>query len=151
MYLNAALTTLLAAIFLGEPFHLFQGVCVALCFVGSVLVTKPEFIFGSVANHSNDDHHNENTNRGFAVLVAFFAAFAIALSFCIVRKIGKSVHFLVHTSYYGVISTLICIPPLLTVQSVVWPQFASEYIMLSLSGVLAFVGQCFLSKGYVSQ
>ncbi|KAI7849653.1 hypothetical protein BDC45DRAFT_448328 [Circinella umbellata] len=148
LHLNAALTTLLAAIFLSEPLHYCQGICVILCFVGAILVTKPGFIFGSVADDYHDDIEDSNNNTELASLIAFLGAFLIAVSICIVRKMGKAVNFLVYSNYHGIITTLICIPPLLTVQSFVWPRFASEYLMLFMSGVLAYVGQCFLNKGF---
>ncbi|KAG2223321.1 hypothetical protein INT45_008978 [Circinella minor] len=149
LHLNAALTTLLAAIFLNEPLHYCQGICVTLCFVGAILVTKPGFIFGSVANNYHDDIKNDYDNTELASFIALLGAFFIATSICIVRKVGKAVNFLVYANYHGIITTLICIPPLLTVQSFVWPQFASEYLMLFMSGILAFLSQCFINKGYV--
>ncbi|KAI9278215.1 hypothetical protein BDA99DRAFT_530985 [Phascolomyces articulosus] len=158
LYLNAPFTTFLAVVFLGEQFQCFEGICLSLCLIGSVLVSKPEFLFGSMSNNHDDNiiggifQHdtgigNDYNDRGFAIFTALSGAFMIAVTFFIVRKVGETVHFLVHTVYYGVLSTLICILPLLTVQTFVWPQNSYEAMILLMSGTLAFIGQCFFNKG----
>ncbi|KAI9278214.1 hypothetical protein BDA99DRAFT_553877 [Phascolomyces articulosus] len=150
IYLNGAFTTLMAALVLGEPFRRFEGICVSFCLIGAILVSKPDFLFGTILHDHGGDNDNGgdgNSAKGLAILLAITSAFMSSITFCIIRKIGKAVHFLIYTVYYGAVTVVICIPALLTFQPFVWPQTTIEYTMLFTSGICAFIGQCFLSKG----
>ncbi|KAI7852845.1 hypothetical protein BDC45DRAFT_484829 [Circinella umbellata] len=150
MYLNPIFTTILAALVLSEPFYLFEGICVISSFTGALLVVKPEFMFGVLANNdvpSLEHDGQAKGERGFAVLVALAGAFLSAVAYCTIRKVGNAAHFLVLTIYFGVVGILISIPPLLTFQTFVQPKEWSEYCMLFMTGITAFIGQCLLSKG----
>ena len=144
-FLNPTFTAILAALFLGEPFGWFEGICSALSMIGATLVSKPEFLFGG----GDDDLPKDSTAAGrmFAVFCALIGAIMAALAYVTVRKIGKGAHFLVHTVYFGLISSLLAVPALFFFQEFVWPQGWYEYFMLFMTGVTAFVGQCLLNKG----
>ncbi|KAI9278216.1 hypothetical protein BDA99DRAFT_491474 [Phascolomyces articulosus] len=158
MCLNIPCTTLLAAYFLGESFRIFDGISIILCLAGTMCVSKPEFLFGSSAANNENDGYNDSDDgsshdavtffdRRFAVFIALLTAFLISSNYCIVRKVGKKVHFMVYSVYNGVFLFIMCVPVLFTFQSFVWPQGFTEYAILFLSGVCAFSGHCFLSKG----
>ncbi|KAI7855873.1 aspartic peptidase domain-containing protein [Circinella umbellata] len=142
-FLNPTFTAILAALFLGEPFGWFEGICSALSMLGATLVSKPEFLFGG------GDLPKDSTTAGrmFAVFCSLIGAMMAALAYVTVRKIGKGAHFLVHTVYFGLISSIIAAPALFFFQKFVWPQGWYEYFMLFMTGVTAFVGQCLLNKG----
>lgn len=142
MYLSPAFTTLLAALFLNEPFRWFEGLCVTLCLSGTVFVAKPGFLFGT-----DSKSHDDGSQRALAVLAAIFGALLTAVAYCTIRKVGKAAHFLVHTIYFGVIGTLVSVPPLLTFQTFAKPEGWSQYGGLLMTGISAFIGQCLLSKG----
>ena len=143
-FLNPIFTALLAAVVLGEPFGCFEGICAALCMVGAILVSKPEFVFGG-----NDAIPDDTTSSGrmFAVLCALLGAMMSAFAYITVRKVGKGAHFLVHTVYFGLVSLAVSIPALFTFQEFVVPQGWYQYFMLFTTGTTAFIGQCLLNKG----
>lgn len=111
--------------------------------VGAILVSKPTFLFGG------DDMETGSLQRALAVLAALVGALMAAFAYVTVRKIGKGAHFLVHTVYFGLISTVTSIPMLFAFQEYVAPEGWKEYGMLLMTGVLAFIGQCLLNNGYV--
>lgn len=142
-FLSPTFTAILAASILGEAFTLFDGLCATLCMVGAILVSKPTFLFGG------DDVESDSVHRALAVLAALVGALMAAIAYVTVRKIGKGAHFLVHTVYFGGISTVTSIPLLFAFQEYVAPEGWKEYGMLLMTGVLAFAGQCLLNRGYV--
>lgn len=140
-FLSPTFTAILAALILGEAFTLFDGLCATLCMVGAILVSKPTFLFGG------DDVESDSVHRALAVLAALVGALMAAIAYVTVRKIGKGAHFLVHTVYFGAISTVTSIPMLFAFQEYVAPEGLKEYGMLLMTGVLAFAGQCLLNRG----
>ncbi|KAI7880193.1 hypothetical protein K492DRAFT_147515 [Lichtheimia hyalospora FSU 10163] len=140
-FLSPTFTAILAAIILGEAFTFFDGLCATLCMAGAILVSKPTFLFGG------DDMETDSLQRALAVLAALVGALMAAIAYVTVRKIGKGAHFLVHTVYFGIISTVTSIPMLFAFQEYVAPEGWKEYGMLLMTGVLAFIGQCLLNNG----
>ncbi|KAI8141582.1 hypothetical protein BJV82DRAFT_670493 [Fennellomyces sp. T-0311] len=139
LYLNPAFTTILAALVLGEMFGWFEGLCVALCFSGAVLVTKPGFLFESSGS--------PGSAGPLAVIAGLTGAILTAVAQVVIRKIGNNAHFLIHTIYFGVVGILISLPPLFTIQTFVMPSNWRECIALLMTGISAFIGQCLLAKG----
>ncbi|KAI9247420.1 hypothetical protein BDA99DRAFT_471114 [Phascolomyces articulosus] len=147
-YLNPIFTAILAAVMLHEPFHLFEGVCTVLCLTGTILVTKPGFLF--FASHTLESLSFNNTAdnvRTLGVLSGIAGAIMIAFMYVTTRKIGTAVHFLVIVLYNGVITTTISIVLLFSIQEFVKPPSLFEYGVLFLIGILQFASHCFMGKG----
>ncbi|KAK4521229.1 uncharacterized protein ATC70_013174 [Mucor velutinosus] len=144
-FLGPAFTAILASIVLGEAFTLFDGICSVACMVGVVLVSKPQFLFGS--HDGPQDQDISEWQRLFAVLCALAGAMMSAVAYVTVRKIGRGAHYMVHVVYFGLVSIVVAPIGMTMFQTPVMPQGGYEYGMLLLVGLSAFVGQCFLNQG----
>ncbi|KAI8089574.1 EamA-like transporter family-domain-containing protein [Halteromyces radiatus] len=144
-FLGPTFTAILAAIVLGESFTLFDGICSALCLVGVILVSKPEFLFGS----NNGDFINEDASwtRILAILCSLLGAVMSAFAYVTVRRIGKGASYMVHVVYFGGISTVVSALGMWLWQGYISPSGWKEYTMLLLVGISAFIGQCLLNQG----
>lgn len=114
------------------------------CLAGVVLVSKPQFLFGG------DDKESKDVSewaRLFAIFCALLGAVMSAIAYVTVRKIGKGAHFMVHVVYFGAISSAFSLVGMFAFQKPVAPHGMSEYNMLLLVGITAFIGQCFLNQG----
>ena len=121
-----------------------------LCLIGALFVTKPKFMFGDTTtdNPDTNDGTTANTEHGFAVMVTVACVILVASDACIIRNIGDSAHFVLYVIHMGVVGSTMSIFALLCrTESFVWPQDWSDYAMLIMMGVLAFVAICLSSKG----
>lgn len=109
-----------------------------VCLVGVTLISKPAFIFGGL---------EMSWERLLAIGAALSGAMFAAISYVTVRKVGKAGHFLQHTTYFGFISALMSPPLLCMLQGYVAPSGWYDYVILLLTGLTAFVGQCLLNSG----
>ncbi|KAM3583977.1 hypothetical protein VKS41_003943 [Umbelopsis sp. WA50703] len=144
-FLGPIFTALLASFALGEPFSLFDGICAVLCFVGVVLVSRPEFLFGKAVVHAQE--MDAEFERIFAVMCSVVGAMMSAVAYVTVRKIGKGAHFMVHVVYFGAISSALSPIGIWGLQHFVMPETWNDYLILILVGTFAFVGQCLLNQG----
>ena len=143
--MNPIFTAILAAVLLHEPFHLFEGFCAVLCLAGTILVTKPGFLF--FGNHREPEASADDNVRTLGTIAGIAGAIMIAIMYVTTRKIGTSVHFLVIVVYNGIITSLMSIVLLFSVQEWVRPQSSFEYGVLLLVGILQFSSHCFMGKG----
>lgn len=160
-FLGPMFTAILAAIVLGESFTLFDGkcklrwsycfslspfvlgICSVFCLFGVVLVSKPEFLFGSGDIVGDDD---ASWTRIIAILCSLLGAVMSAFAYCTVRKIGRGASYMVHVVYFGGISCVISAIGMYF-QGAIMPSGAKEYTTLLLVGITAFIGQCLLNQG----
>ncbi|KAG2217232.1 hypothetical protein INT45_012691 [Circinella minor] len=144
-YLNPIFTAILAAVMLHEPFHLFEGICAVLCLAGTILVTKPGFLhFG---DQPEPESSSDDDLRTLGTISGIVGAIMIAFMYVTTRKIGTSVHFLVIVVYNGIITSLVSVILLFSVQEWVRPQSFFEYSVLLFVGILQFSSHCFMGKG----
>lgn len=147
-FLGPTFTAVLAAVVLNEPFSCFDGVCAGLCMLGAALVSKPTFLFGGGGGGGQEtDDGLSSLQRALATACALVGAVMSAVAYVTVRKIGKGAHFLVHTVYFGCIASFVSAPAMLAFQTFVMPTGWYNATMLLMTGVTAFIGQCFLNKG----
>ncbi|KAI9095874.1 hypothetical protein DFS34DRAFT_705447 [Phlyctochytrium arcticum] len=152
-FTGPAFTAVLARLTLKEPLTSLDMVASLACLSGVALVSRPEFLFGPhpisvLAGINSGNHH-------LAALAALGGALMSSVAYCLVRKIGTSVHFMVQVVYFGGMSTLLSSFGLLLshfLSSSPSPTPLSswtlkETLTLLLVGVTAFIAQCFLNKG----
>lgn len=147
-FINPILTSLLAVLFLNERIGVFDAVAMVACFVGTVLVVQPEFMFGK---HDDSSVHFAYP-RWIPSLAAIAGALLGATSYCIVRFVGKRVHFLVQVVYFGLASLIWSVSLLLVSQgSIRYIPFNSwttqQWLIMAAVGFSAFIAQCFLNSG----
>lgn len=141
--MGPAFTAILAAIVLGEPFTLFDGICAVACLIGVGLISKPQFLFGGESNEGDAS----DWKRILAIFCALLGAVMSAVAYVTVRKIGRGAHYLVHVVYFGLVSMVVAPIGMFLFQTPVVPHGWNDYSMLILVGLFAFVGQCFLNQG----
>ena len=71
-----------------------------------------------------------------------------AVTFVVLRKLGKEVHYLTTIVYYSVFAILITAILLTALQWWTLPACGHDRIALFMTGVLGFLGQIFLTKAF---
>ncbi|KAJ3182172.1 hypothetical protein HDU85_003214 [Gaertneriomyces sp. JEL0708] len=137
-FTGPAFTAVLAHLTLGEPLTVPDVTASFLCIVGVVLVSRPTFLF--------PPHEAHGDSHTTAALAALAGAFMSAIAYCVVRKVGGRCHFMVHVTYFGVMSTLFSAIGVYCLESLRWWTLRETITMLGV-GVTAFVAQCCLNKG----
>lgn len=138
----------MARITLGEPLTVLDVWATIACLVGVTLVARPEFLFrpSDVPTHSIV---GDKVPASWAALAAFLGAIMSAVAYCIVRKIGKRAHFMVHVTYFGGVSTVLSAIALHFLQEAVpvsaWTVM--DWITVLSVGLAAYIAQCFLNAG----
>ncbi|KAI8924273.1 hypothetical protein BC831DRAFT_310704 [Entophlyctis helioformis] len=147
-FIGPAFTAIAAFLFLGEPFTVLDAFASVCCLAGVALVSRPEFIFGPPEKASPDEHHFRYPLY-IPTIAALLGAIMSSIAYCLVRLIGKRVHFMVNVTYFGLVSTglsfvlLVAFELPVPVMSWTLEQWG---IMLSV-GIAAFAAQCFLNAG----
>ncbi|KAI9032537.1 hypothetical protein CLU79DRAFT_859209 [Phycomyces nitens] len=144
-FLGPTFTAIFASIALGESFSFFDGVCASLCMFGVVLVSKPPFLFGPQEGAVVDE--TSDLGRLFAIFCALLGAIMSAISYVTVRKVGKGAHFMVHVVYFGAIASILSPVGLFLLQEYTPLESLSDYGIMLVIGLSAFVGQCLLNQG----
>lgn len=141
-FLGPLFKVMIGCIVLNDSFYVSDVFYSILCFVGFLFVIKPRFLFYEMQHNSNDDEYG----RSFAIACSLAAALMSAMAYITVRKVGQQ-HVMVHVVYFGLVSTLLCIPILaLNLQHYVMPQQQDVAWFVSVGG-LAFLGQYFINIG----
>ncbi|KAJ2726327.1 hypothetical protein GGI07_000639 [Coemansia sp. Benny D115] len=133
---------------LGEPYGAFDRAASAVCMLGIVLVLKPLGLFGSADDGIGDlaaAQPEMHQARGAAA--ALIGAMSGALAYCVVRKVGKAVHSMVHVVYFGFLSLVGSAIAMWVLQEPRMPATAYEWTVMGLVGVFAFAGQAMLNRG----
>nr|XP_013806580.1 PREDICTED: solute carrier family 35 member G1 [Apteryx mantelli mantelli] len=135
-------TSLLAWIFLKEKYSIWDLLFTLFAITGVVLIARPPFLFGSniTGIEGNYTDHLKGT------IAAITSALSAALTFVILRKVGKSVHYFLSIWYYAVIGLTGCVITLFLVNEWSLPYCGKDRVLLILIGVLGLGGQIFLTK-----
>lgn len=139
---SPAFTTLFAWIFLKEKYNPWDLLFVLLTITGVALIARPPFLFGSkvtVVEGSYSDHLK-------GTIAALISAICAALTFVIIRKVGKSVHYLLTIWYYAIVGFIICVITLFALNSWSLPYCGRDRFLLILIGLFGLCGQIFLTK-----
>ncbi|XP_015262104.1 PREDICTED: solute carrier family 35 member G1-like [Gekko japonicus] len=139
---SPAFTTLFAWIFLKEKYSPWDLFFVLLTITGVVLIARPPFLFGSkvAVIEGNYTDHLKGT------IVALISAICASSAFVIIRKVGKSVHYLLTIWYYAIVGLIICIITLFVLDSWSLPYCGRDRFLLILIGLFGFCGQICLTK-----
>ncbi|XP_074089436.1 solute carrier family 35 member G1 [Macrotis lagotis] len=135
-------TSLFAWIYLKEKYSLWDLFFTIFAIAGVVLIARPPFLFGSNTTEIEESHFY----RLRGALAAVGAAMCGALTLVILRKVGKSVHYLLNIWYYVVIGLLESIIILLILGEWSLPHCGLDRLFLVLIGLFGLGGQVFLTK-----
>ncbi|XP_074518715.1 solute carrier family 35 member G1 [Halichoeres trimaculatus] len=142
MFSNPVFTSLLAWIFLKERCTIWDGVFTIFTLTGVILIARPPFIFGEHLHGIEGNY----TNHIKGTIAAFGGAIGAALTFVVIRKIGKSVHYYLSVWYYAVIGFIQCIIAVSVLGEWRLPLCGRDRWMMMLIALLGVAGQTFLTK-----
>lgn len=135
-------TSFFAWIFLREKYSLWDLLFTLITITGVVLIARPPFLFGS----SVLDMEESYTDHLKGTIAAIASAVAAALTFVILRKVGKSVHYFLSIWYYAIIGLIVCIIALFIMDAWTLPSCGIDRFLLISIGLLGLGGQIFLTK-----
>lgn len=132
-YLHPMFTALLALLLLNERPTLATLACIALSFIGLIVMVRPGFLFGG----------NSGDYNTLAVFIALAGAFGSGLAYTLVRKLSTLEDPSVIVFYFP----LVCLPGtvLLLGDDFVMPR-GWMWLTLLMVGVFTQVGQITLTK-----
>lgn len=135
-------TSIFACIFLKEKYSLWDALFTAFTITGVVLIVRPPFLFGSnaagMAESYSDHLKGTFASVGHAVLAA--------LTLVILRKMGKSVDYILSIWYYVILGLLECVIVLFILGEWSLPYCGLDRLFLILIGLFGLGGQVFLTK-----
>ncbi|MGH1485409.1 MAG: DMT family transporter [Cellvibrionaceae bacterium] len=132
-YLHPMFTAVLAILFLRERLHRSTLTCIALSFVGLIVVVRPDFLFGSFTVQY----------APIAIIAAILGAFGSAVGYVLVRKLNATEDPSVIIFYFPIIALPLSL--LLLGKDIVMPQGWS-WLFLLLVGMTTQLGQVGLTK-----
>eukprot|EP00794_Sanderia_malayensis_P015682 gene15682-17263_t len=156
MFTSPVFTTMFAYMFLSESCTVVDGTCGLVSFVGVIVSSRPDFIFG---NRSSSDvvsvmfpkKNMSETKKeslyymgmGFVLLGAVF----LSLYYVLTRKIGQTYHHLVNVFFPSLLGA-ICIPFIMLAfnQDFVVPNYWKAKLYIFLVGFTAYFGLELLAR-----
>ncbi|KAJ2157036.1 hypothetical protein GGF46_004781 [Coemansia sp. RSA 552] len=133
-------SALFASWLLGEPYTRVDRAASVVCLAGIVLVVRPAALFGTssvlLAN-----------NELAGAIAALVGAMSGALAYCVVRRVGSAVHFMVHVVYFGFISMIGSSAAMFAFQAPRLPVSSREWALMGMLGAFAYTGQVLLNRG----
>ncbi|OQR88389.1 Drug/Metabolite Transporter (DMT) Superfamily [Thraustotheca clavata] len=145
IFTSPVMTFFLGAIVLGEKIDIVNFICAMFCFGGVVFVSRPTFIFGE---DPDEKQKVVGEYADLAVWTGLLSALMSATDYVFVRKLS-SMHLLAIVHYFS----LSCIAGSAAAM-VLWSSDVSFSLTWDLwlsaigSGVLGFLGQVCLTKGF---
>lgn len=123
--------------YLGEKFELLQGVAIALCLLGSVLVLKPPFLFPS--NHLDND---SDKNRFYGGICCLTTAVLTGAAYNMVRELRNHCHTQTTVHYMTVVMCLMT-PIIVLFQGIQIPTAEEIFYLILLAGFTTVSQSCF--------
>lgn len=152
-FLVPMVTAFLAWIFIHERYLLLEGVCGLVALGGVLLIAKPHFLFGAVADSetSSDDSVESSSSelRFVASLTGLMGVCGASSVYILLRKIGTQAHPLLSVSYFALIVCIITGIASVVVPGLAFqlPRNAYQWVLFLLIGLLGFVMQFLLAAG----
>ncbi|XP_029465741.1 solute carrier family 35 member G1-like isoform X3 [Rhinatrema bivittatum] len=135
-------TSIFACIFLKEFCTIWDIIFMICTITGVVLIARPPFLFGSHLEGIEGDYSNHLKGT----IVAVTSAIAAASTLVLLRKMGKSVHYMLSIWYYAVIGLTTCVIVLFVLGEWRLPSCGLDRWLLMFIAVFGLGGQIFLTK-----
>ncbi|XP_029465738.1 solute carrier family 35 member G1-like [Rhinatrema bivittatum] len=135
-------TSIFACIFLKEFCTIWDIIFMICTITGVVLIARPPFLFGSHFEGMEGDYSNHLKGT----IVAVTSAIAAASTLVLLRKMGKSVHYMLSVWYYAVIGLTTCVIVLFVLGEWRLPSCGLDRWLLMFIAVFGLGGQIFLIK-----
>jgi len=142
-YSYPAFISVLARIFLNEPFGLFDFFTVVLTIIGIFFISGPHYIMAIFYPESTEFSHTEM----IGVILASVACCGISCGNLAIRKIQKTPVPIVvcYFSFFSMCVSLILVPIL---DHYVLPERDIEWLWIVLTGVFGVLTQVFVTKAF---
>jgi len=141
-YIYPAFVILFSVIFLKEKTGCFDICCLFACFLGAILIVKPDFIF---------EANPTDKNNTFFFLLVVIAAFLKVVEDVIIRNVGKEVNFLIFPFMYSVMG-MILFPIPMFIFDTVYPNLSFfDNIVIFLIGLCTFLYMSFMALGFQNE
>lgn len=148
-YIYPAFVILFSLFFLKEKVGFFDICCLIACFLGAILIVKPDFIFnpaGAAPSKTASSSHNS-----FFFLLVIVAALLKAIEDVIIRNVGKEVNFLIFPFMYSVLGMILFPIPMFIYDSV-FPSFSFfDVVVIFLIGLCTFLYMSFMALGFQNE
>ncbi|XP_068114981.1 solute carrier family 35 member G1-like [Hyperolius riggenbachi] len=139
---SPAFTCIFACIFLKEKCTVWDIVFIVFTITGVVLIARPPFLFGS----NDEDLVEDYTDRLKGTIAAVGGAVGTAIALVVLRKMGKSVHYMLTIWYYATFGLIESTIALFVLQEWHLPYCGLDRWFLVLISLLGLGGQVFLVK-----
>jgi drug/metabolite transporter (DMT)-like permease len=141
-YIYPAFVIIFSVFFLKEKTSIFDICCLLACFLGAILIVKPEFIFET---NSNEKHTN------FYFILVILAAFLKAFEDVIIRNVGKEVNFLIFPFMYSLMGIIFFPIPMFIFDSVYPSLSLFDNFVIFLIGLCTFLYMSFMALGFQNE
>lgn len=139
-YIYPGFIVLLSLIFLKrEKLKLFDFICLFACFLGALLIVKPNFIFNNRIASTD--------NNGYLFALVVLAAFVKAIEDVTVRNIGKKAHFLIFPFMYSIFGMVVFATPMYLFDTTYPILKYHDFILLFFIAVCTYLYQTFMALG----
>ncbi|XP_078079663.1 solute carrier family 35 member G1 isoform X2 [Mustelus asterias] len=139
---NPVFVSIFAWIFLKEKCNWLYPIFLVFTLTGVILIARPPFIFGYNISGSGVDY--KNRIKGTAA--AFGGAICAALTLIVIRKMGKSVNYLISIWSYSLTGLVLCAIAISFANEWKLPNCGLDRAFIILIGVFGMGGQIFLTK-----
>jgi drug/metabolite transporter (DMT)-like permease len=138
-YIYPAFIIILSYFFmLKENLGLLDYTCLSACFVGALLIVKPDFIF----------HNDTSTEpRMYFFAMVLFASLLKAIEDVLIRNVGKDAHYLSFPFMYSILGMIIFPIPMIIYDKVYPTLSFGEVIVIFLIAGCTFLYQMFMALG----
>lgn len=123
-----------AYVFLREPCGLFNVFTIVLTLLGVILITRPTFLFGNLAQ--------EEKRNAWGAVAAFGATLFGANAYVLLRAL-KSLHFAVVMANFGSFALAQTVALSWYFGGLCWPQCGWERVLMIALAVFSFIGKLF--------
>lgn len=150
-FLIPMVTGLVAWIVLRERYSLLEAACTFTSLAGVLLIAKPNFLFGALANKGSDNELVESSSprkRLLATAIGLAGVVGASLVYVILR-IVKSAHPLISVSYFALTCVIITSVSITVTPGLVFvvPTTAYQWFLFLLIGLSGFFMQFSLAAG----
>jgi len=147
-YIYPAFVILFSIIFLREKIRSFDICCLLACFIGAILIVKPDFIF---KDSMTLNYNNQSYQSSYYFMLVIIAAILKAIEDVIIRNVGKDVNFLIFPFMYSLLGMILFPIPMFLFDSVYPNLSVFDVIIIFLIGLCTFLYMSFMALGFQNE
>ena len=141
-YIYPAFIIIFSGIFLKEKITYFDICCLFACFIGAILIVKPNFIFTSNSNKKSET---------FFFILVVIAALLKAAEDVIIRNIGADINFLIVPFMYAFVGMILFPIPMFIFDTIYPTLSLFDNFIIFLIGLCTFLYMAFMTLGFQNE